>query len=653
MVAPLLFGLPTLPEKEFNRLANSSAPQEAITWTDDGDGALEPEEVQDQSASYVTVKDGKPTFTPKFETLYRRMAETYRQERVTRELSLTYVESVHTNMDAWLRKVPASVGVTDEEILSYKEGLAALLAAAPFIQEAFNQGVGYTGALLQETLTDNDQELIQRYGHPWCTGDQSAWCVALPSLAARTSGVIISGATCEELGAKSQTLGTPFTAIGRDEKTGQLVPIPYARYYADQQQPAAVALESAAALFAKIPRERALAKYLHAVATAFTNRDAFFPYHEADQAWREHGASDSLLYVRVGPDETGTAGVGDSCGLKARHHMRLGLKNFALANEGDRFKPYVQAWEHRYAELIGDPTRYVAQPVVVKMPEFWDLIFENGDAPGNANGNVIGQTLPNWCGADGTEEPCARRTMIFANKESRAYSTDIMSRYILPLFAPTHHADFQREIGAVGTVLHELTHNLGPQIGKLKPGSDIPFNKPLQKWAGAMEEFKAQNGALDHAGQLYVAAREQSAQGKITPEELTKTADWYRTVIMRSLAWSVRMVVRATRNGKFEGTGYSKLAAVQLGVLTEAGALSWDTQGQYWHVDFSRMPQATTNLTRTVLQLYAEGNFAKVDAFFTKYLSGDGFPLLHADRLQAVAGKMPSAVFDYKITGLQ
>lgn len=650
MATPALFGLPQLPEADFQRLA-ALAGDNIPQWTDvDGDTRIEPGEISSAKSSYVTVKNGKAKFTPAFEKLYRGMAETYRQERVARELTLSYVEPIHTDFGAWLRNVPASVGLTDAEMALYKAGLAALLAAAPHLQRAFDDSVGFKRAQQQEFGTANDAELISRYSHPWCVGDQSDWCVALPSLAARTSGVIATGVACEQITAQPKTLGVHFHAVVRNRK-GQLVAVPYAQHFAATQRPATEQLRKAAALFAQIPREQALATYLLETAKAFESTKPY-PYLASDAAWHQHGASDSLLYVRVGPDETGSAGVGSPCGNKALHHMRIGLKNFAMLDEGARYQPYVQGWEDRYAQLIDDPTRYVAQKVVVKMPEFWDIIFENGDALGDANGNVIGQSLPNWCGADGLAKPCPRRTMIFSNKELRTYSTQIMSQYILPLFDPKLHAEFQREIGQVGTVLHELAHNLGPQQGKPKPGSDIPYDEPLQKWAGTMEELKAQNASLDLAGQLFLAAREQANQGKISPQELTAKADWYRTVIMRSLGWSARMVIRATRNGKFEGTAYSKLSAVQLGVLTEEGAISWDTQGKYWHVDFSHMPQAAANLTQKVLQLYAEGDFATVDAFMTNYLSGAGFKLLHVDRLQEVAGTMPSAVFDYEVDGL-
>lgn len=200
-------------------------------------------------------------------------------------------------------------------------------------------------------------------------------------------------------------------------------------------------------------------------------------------------------------------------------------------------------------------------------------------------------------------------------------------------------------------VLHEITHNTGPQQGKPKPGTTGDFAAPLQKWKGTFEELKAQMGSLYHPVGLVRAARADYVVGKISEGALNVAETAYYKSAMGCLVWSIRMVMRATRTDQHEWGAYSRLAAVQLVALSEAGALTYDTKNGWWKVDYERMMHATEVLTQKVLRLYAEGDFAKVDAFINHAIAGEGLQALHIDRLQAVGKGMPSAMFTYQLTG--
>lgn len=74
-----IFGLPHLPEADFNRLLR----RQQIEWHDaDGDAQIDPNELTGRNRSKF-VADG--AFTRPFEKAYRFHVENYRRERVKNE----------------------------------------------------------------------------------------------------------------------------------------------------------------------------------------------------------------------------------------------------------------------------------------------------------------------------------------------------------------------------------------------------------------------------------------------------------------------------------------------------------------------------------------------------------------------------------------
>lgn len=646
-----LYGLNVPPLADFNRLAKKLAGEKALTWDDKNrDGNITPNEIV-PATSYSTVAP-PPVETPAawpqgFESLFGQVSEAYRRERVSKELTLTFWEKMKTPVEDWFRRLPQSVGLTESEKVAYKKGLNLLFQTAPIMHGLYQNQIGYQGPLQNEKpATKEDEELIRRYGHPWCIGDQSPYCVGLASQPERTSGLYPKEGNCDQFNDGLSAFANPFSGIVYEN--GAFRSVPYATYYREPLQKAAGLLREASKVFGQIPREKLFADHLGAVADAFESND-LFPFQKADDLWRQHGKSDSLVFVRVGPDETGGDGVGDACGSKARFHMNIGLKNFDSQSLVEKYKPYLQQWEDEASALIGNPAWYKRQEAALNLPEFWDVILAVGDDIGGPNGTNIGQTLPNWCGADGLQEPCPRNIMIYVNKTQKAYKSDLMNKYVAPLFHPENRPYFDsRDVDLDSVVLHEITHNVGPQQGKPRPAGDTDFATPLGKWKMTFEEMKAQNGSLLHPASILKAAREKALLGEISQEELAKTENWYRRSFNYNMAWTVKMILRATRNGKFEGNSYSRLAAIEFGMLNELGALQYDAKNGWWKIDYEKSLDAVKIVAQKSLQLYAEGSFEKADAFVRHYIEGEGFKLLHADRINEVAGQAPSVLFDYQ-----
>lgn len=655
--------LPQMPVADYNRLMQSQFKGDSVEWVDaNGDKQMQAAELQgkqDVVAKYVTVTGDEKRLSEFFRVRYASVLELFRQELVEKELKLTQMRQVIVDLDDWLQK---NTTASAEQRQHYRSGVEELLKGGAWMERQYQIQVGHVpGDARFQPSTETDRLLVERYRHGFCMGNPTDLCTASPTFPPRESGVFYNGVTCEDASAmrkdgddKGGLLSgeNPFTVNVR-AIDGSIMMVPYSVAFYREQSEAARHFERAAEYFKKIPRERAFASHLIELAKALRSPDPF-PYVASDETWLAHGDSDSIFLFRAGADETGSDGVGDSCGIKARAHFRIGLINTGVLQLVDRYRNYLQSWEEKLARLVANPAAYSAHPVALKMPQFYDVVYEAGDDIGGPNGTPIGQTLPNWCGPNGMEEPCRRRIMIYVNKTEQAYSEDVMRQYVMPLFSSVHAKDFVTgDVALESVVLHEMGHNFGPGPGMERPGTGKPYEAHLGKWGSAFEELKAQTCSLYFAGELFKETRQKFRKGEIDKNALDAAEMRYRQHITYDLAWAVRMVLRGTRNSPTEvkGGSYSKLAAIQVGYLTEAGALSYDAKNKCWKINFEGdvFFKVVERLMEKVVQLYAYGSFDEVDKFASYFMAGGGFRFLHIDRIKEVAGNMPSTLFDYHI----
>lgn len=576
--------------------------------------------------------------------------EPIRQAKVRAELELTVVETESTDIIAALKKIP---GVTDSEIASYRDGVKKLLEVAPIMHILYQKQIGASPDDRIKAQTDDDRELIDRYGHPWCLSDTSDECSALPSLPKRTSGVIPDGVSCD----KAANTGSPFEAISK-EKDGRLVTIPYSVMWPSEHRKAVRLLKEAVQIFETIPREGKFALYLKQLADTFESKEPF-PYSQSDISWTDFLASDSILFARIGADEVGGDPVGDRCESKARYHFNIGLKNKGAGEIIERLRPVIGDFEQKFADLIGDPQNYIVREVKVQLPTFLDVVHANGDSIGGPNGTPIGQTLPNWCGPDGKGE-CLHGTMIYVNKTIKAYNERIMRQYIMPVFEEGLGSYFNPIIGLDTTVYHEMFHNLGPKEALRKPQGDTTYGQGLVtkagvSWKGPIEELKAQTGSLFMASEFYRDAQNKHNANLMDDATFERETRVFREHILYDMAWAMRHILRGSRGGpEFQPKStYSKLAAVQVGFLSDEGALSFNQGTNRWLIAFDKMPDAITALMKKTGELYAKADVDEVEKFFLYYIKGPGEKELHRARLVELAAKMPSVLFDYQLKGLQ
>ncbi|MGH7280824.1 MAG: hypothetical protein ACRELY_04820, partial [Polyangiaceae bacterium] len=368
--------------------------------------------------------------------------------------------------------------------------------------------------------------------------------------------------------------------------------------------------------------------YLMAASKSFTD-NAWTP---ADEAWAKMNATNSKFYVRVGPDET----YWEPCSLKAGFHLTFAKINQDSLSWQKKLSPVEQDMEADLAKLIGPA--YKARKVTFHLPDFIDIILNSGDDR-NAMGATIGQSLPNW-------GPVANqgrgRTVAMSNLYTDPDSMKIFQTESESLLTKETMANFTTDPapGLLGTILHEATHNLGPAHEykvKGKTGAQV-FGGPL---ASMLEELKAQTGAL-----YFIDFAKK--RGLITDELAKQT-------YLHDIIWSFGHISRGMYDENKKPKPYSQLSAIQLGFLTEEGAVKFDPNAMAANgvdkgalvVDMDKVPAAVEKLMKKVGTIKATGDKAGAEALIARYVDSDQFV-----PQKAIAERMlrfPKASFVYSV----
>ena len=143
---------------------------------------------------------------------------------------------------------------------------------------------------------------------------------------------------------------------------------------------------------------------------------------------------------------------------------------------------------------------------------------------------------------------------------------------------------------------------------------DALFGGPL---ASTLEELKAQSSALYLTNWL-------AGKGMFTDEEVRK-------IQLRNIAWAFGHISRGMYAPDETPRNYSQLAAIQLGSLMQAGAVSWHAdqpaangkdQGCI-EINFDALPKAIESLETTVLQIKASGNKKRAEELKAQFVDAD------------------------------
>ncbi len=622
---------PRLDRLRFNQLAlRLDLP---LYWIADSDGDGEPDPSEVTALSFYSEPAPRwvegDAFTPAFqEALNRIRAEARAPEPADPRLRLVRQELdsvAPTLLASDLRGLPEP----------HKRFARHMLQVGALIDALYARQVGMTA--LASRLPDDpaSRSLFRRNWGPRCKApstENEPACSAIEGAPAQPVDVYpaeLQGQDefCVALEQRPDAEGLlgPFTVVR--SHGDELVAVPYTDVYADQMRPIAQELEAAADAVADDPSEGALVAYLRAAAKAFRDN----AWEPADEAWSRMNARNSKWYVRVGPDEV----YWDPCSHKAGFHLTLARIDEGSLTWQDRLNPLQRDMEAALARLV--PDVYAPREVSFHMPDFIAIVANFGDDR-DPFGATIGQSLPNWgpVAEEGRGRTVAM-TNLYTDPDSlarrRGTAASLLSAEAMDLYTD------DSQPGLVGTILHEATHNLGP-ASEYRVGGKTDEEIFGGGMASMLEELKAQSGALYFLKLL----RER---GILDDRQVQQS-------YVDSLVWALGHISRGMYTPSGWRKPYSQLAAIQVGYLMDAGALSFDPEREAangedrgaFAIDVERLPAAIDEMMREVMRIKAAGDADAAEALARRYVDGDVVPMaLITERFR----RQPQASFVFAI----
>ena len=357
-----------------------------------------------------------------------------------------------------------------------------------------------------------------------------------------------------------------FTTIRRGTAPGSFVLVPYNQEYQGELAYAASLLREAAGHTA----QPTLKAFLEKRADAFLSND----YYASDVAWMELDAS---IEPTIGPYEVyEDEWFNAKAAFEAFIAVRDDAETAKLAALGSRLQEIEDNLpvdpKYRNPKLGGlAPIRVV------------NLVLGAGE--GNRGVQTVAFNLPN--DERVVREKGAKRVMLRNVQEAK------FKLVLVPIGSKVMAAAAQTNVSFdaffTHTVMHELMHGLGPhQI--TADGRSTTVRAELKEIYSAIEEAKADISGL-FALQLLL-------DRGVLDRSLQQTMyDTFLASAFRSIRFGVN---------EAHGRGI----ALQLNWLQDFGAIVVDKDGTFT-VNASKIKEGVTALTREILTLQAEGNYAK------------------------------------------
>ncbi|MEO7599090.1 MAG: hypothetical protein ABIV50_09185 [Opitutus sp.] len=362
-----------------------------------------------------------------------------------------------------------------------------------------------------------------------------------------------------------------FTTIRRTP-SGALTAVPYSLEYQAELVLASKLLSEAAAA----TTQPTLKSFLEKRARAFLTND----YYDSDLAWMDLNAS---IEPTIGPYEVYED---EWFNFKAAFEAFIAINDEAESAKLARFSSELQALEDnlpidpKYRRKLGgySPIRVV------------NLVFASGDA--NRGVQTAAFNLPNderVVAAKGS-----KRVMLKNMQETK------FQKVLLPIarhaLVPAEQKLVAFEPFFTHILMHELMHGLGPQT--IQVGDrETTVRAELKELNGTLEEAKADISGL--------WALQQLIDRGVLPKKQEESI--YVTFLASTF--------RTLRFGLTEA--HAKGMALQINWLLDAGGFTVNRDGIFG-VDFTKVKQGVTSLTREIMTLQAKGDYAGVKALLDR-----------------------------------
>ena len=444
--------------------------------------------------------------------------------------------------------------------------VATLIEAADRMNELFwYEAYGQRDSLLNTKINPPTREFIDINYGPWDRLDGNEPFVEGVGSKPPGANFYPPDMTKEDFAqADLPDKASQYTFIRRNAD-GDLVSVPYHEMFAQQVQEVSDLLKEAADL-AEDPN---FAHYLKLRAEALLTDD----YQASDLAWMD--AKDNAVDVVIGPIETYEDQL---FGYKAAHEAYVLIKD--------------QEWSDRlakYAAFLPELQRNLPVPDAYKQEtpgsdadlNAYDVVYYAGDC--NAGSKTIAINLPN-----DEEVQLQKGTRRLQLKNAmRAKYDKILVPLSEVLIDPEQQQHITFDAFFANTMFHEVAHGLGIKNTINERGT---VREALKDNASALEEGKADVLGLYMVTQLH-------DQG-----ELEGDLKEYYTTFLASIFRSIRFGA---------SSAHGKANMIRFSYFQEKGAFERTADGTY-RVNYDRMRQAMNDLSRDILTLQGDGNYAGV-----------------------------------------
>ncbi len=358
-----------------------------------------------------------------------------------------------------------------------------------------------------------------------------------------------------------------FTAIRRSGSS--FAAVPYSDVYREELTHAAVLLREAAAL----ATEPTLRAFLTKRAAAFLSND----YYDSDVAWMEVKGA---IEPTIGPYEVYED---ELFNFKAAFESFITVQDEDESAKLQKFAGQLQDIENNLPidPKYRNPKLGGLAPIVVV-----NEVYAAGDA--NRGVQTAAFNLPN--DERVVQEKGAKRVMLKNVQDAK------FARTLLPIskvvLSPADQKNVAFDAFFMQIVVHELMHGLGPGNITVN-GRKTTVRQEIKEAYSYLEEAKADISSL-------FAIQHMIDKGVLPKSLETPLYTTYLASAFRSIRFGI---------AEAHGRG----VAVQFNYLTDAGGFVVRPDGTFG-VDLAKVKQGVTGLTREIMTIQAQGDYAKAIA---------------------------------------
>jgi hypothetical protein len=383
---------------------------------------------------------------------------------------------------------------------------------------------------------------------------------------------------------------SPYTVVRK--RGDELVGVPYHVAFRSLLGPAARDLRAAAAL----SDDPAFAKFLRLRADALLNDD----YYQSDLAWLD--LKDPKFDVIFAPYETYLDSL---LGVKTSYGAAVLIRDQAESRKLALYQKYVPEIQDALPLAPEDrpSKRGLATPMEVMYAPFRAGDLRHGY-------QAVADNLPN---DPRIHEAKGTKKIFFKN-----FMDARVNYVILPVakkvMRPDQAAKVTGEGYLAGTLLHEISHGLGPAFARTSAGK-VDIREAIGPTYSELEEAKAD--AVGMFGLKWLVDHGALPQSRLQEYYASYVGGLFRTV----------------RFGTGEAHGRAEM--MEFNYLSEQKAITRDAASGRYAIDYAKMPEAVEALAKELLEQEATGDRARAEAWFKKY---DAMPGELKASLQKAAG---------------